>query len=128
MNPSLLLIEDNDDQRRALAVVLKQQGYTVWEARDGEEGLAVFRVAEPDLVITEIVMPNKEGIATIMDLRREEPKLGIIAMSGSQNAPQYLKLASSLGANRTLAKPFDGPTLLATIEAVLAECRPEVAS
>jgi DNA-binding response OmpR family regulator len=120
--PSILLIEDDELFREALATSLSKRGYTVMQARDGEEGLRIFRVEPADLVLTDIVMPNKEGLALVEELRRDYPKLGIIAMSGglAHNAPLYLKLAGALGANRTLQKPFDLPTLLKAIEEVLA--------
>jgi CheY-like chemotaxis protein len=74
------------------------------------------------LVLTDIVMPHKDGTATVKDLRREFPDVGIIAMSGglAHDAPLYLKIAGAFGANRTLQKPFTLPTLLATVEEVLA--------
>ena len=125
--PSILLIEDDDLFRDALANALIERGYTVMQARDGDEGLRIFRVEPADLVLTDIVMPNKEGIATVEELRRDHPNLGIIAMSGglAYQAPLYLKLAGALGANRTLRKPFDLPTLLTAIEEVLAETGPD---
>ncbi len=121
--PSLLLIEDDDLFREALADALTERGYTVRQARDGDQGLEIFRVEPTDLVLTDLVMPNKEGIETIKSLRREHPNLGIIAMSGGAafNPALYLKLAGSLGANRTLQKPFGLPALLTALEEVLAE-------
>ena len=118
---SILLIEDDELFRVALADALTERGYTVTQAADGEKGVKLFRAAPADLVITDIVMPNKEGIATIEELHRDFPNLGIIAMSGglAHDAPLYLKLAGALGANRTLKKPFNLPTLLAAIEEVL---------
>ena len=121
--PSILLIEDDDLFRDALANALAERGYTVMQARDGAEGMRIFRVEPADLVLTDIVMPNQDGTATVMELRRMNPRLGIIAMSGgvAHNPELYLKLAKNFGANRTLKKPFDLPTLLAAIEEVLAE-------
>ena len=121
--PSILLIEDDDLYREALADALTQHGYAVTQAADGEKGMKLFRTAPTDLVITDLVMPNKEGIATIEELRRDYPKLGIIAMSGglAQDASLYLRIAGALGANRMLNKPFELLTFLATIEEVLAE-------
>jgi DNA-binding response OmpR family regulator len=121
--PSLLLIEDDDLFRDALALALTEHGYTVYQARDGDEGLRIFRVEPADLVITDIVMPNKEGLATVMELRRDHPRLGIIVMSGglAHDAPLYLKMAGNFGANRTLKKPFELTALLTTVEEVLAE-------
>ena len=84
--------------------------------------MKLFRAAPTDLVITDLVMPNREGLETISALKREYPKLGIIAMSGgiALDSPLYLKLAGSLGAMRTLQKPFDLPTLLTAIKEVLS--------
>ena len=120
--PSILLIEDDDEFRETLANALTERGYTVTQAEDGEQGVKRFRAAPTDLVITDIVMPNKEGLATVVDLRRDYPKLGIIAMSGgaAHEPALYLKIAGVLGATRTLKKPFDLPTLLTAIEEVLA--------
>ena len=121
--PSILLIEDDDLLREALADALTARGYTVMQATDGEQGVKLFRTGPTDLVITDMVMPNKEGIETIGDLRREDPNVGIIAMSGglAHDAPLYLKLAGSLGATRTLKKPFGLPALLTAIEETLAD-------
>src|ERR1019366_6342004 len=97
--PSILLIEDDDLYREALADALIEHGYAVTQAADGEQGVKLFRAAPTDLVITDIVMPNKEGTATIEELRRDYPDLGIIAMSGgaAQNPVLYLKVAGLLG-------------------------------
>mgnify|MGYP001337934185 CR=1 FL=1 len=120
---SILLIEDDKLLREVLATALTQHGYAVAQAEDGEQGVKLFRAGPTDLVITDIVMPNKDGVATIADLRRDYPKLGIIAISG--NVPHgrglYLKIAGGLGATRTLAKPFAHATLLTAINEVLAE-------
>jgi len=120
--PSILLIEDDELFRVALADALTERGYNVTQAGDGAQGVKLFRAAPADLVITDIVMPNKEGLETIEALHRDYPKLGIIAMSGglAQDAPLYLNIAGVLGANRMLQKPFDLPTLLTAIEEVLA--------
>ena len=121
--PSILLIEDDELFREALAAALTEHGYLVRQARDGADGLRLFRVEPANLVLTDIVMPGREGIETVMELRRTNPKLGIIAMSGgfAKHAPLYLRLAGGLGANCTLKKPFALPALLTAIENVLAE-------
>jgi DNA-binding response OmpR family regulator len=120
---SILLIEDDDLFREALADALTEHGYAVTQAADGEIGVKLFRAAPTDLVITDIVMPNKDGVATVMELRRDNPKLRIIAMSGglAHDAPLYLKIAGAFGANRTLQKPFTLPILLQAIGEVLAK-------
>lgn len=120
--PSLLLIDDDELFRETLALALTERGFEVMQARDGEEGVRLFRVVPADLVLTDIVMPNKEGVAVVTELRRDFPNLGIIAMSGglAHDAPLYLKLARTLGANRTLKKPFELAVLVAAINEVLA--------
>lgn len=120
--PTILLIEDDELFRITLAEALVSQGYSVTQAGDGAEGVRLFKAAPTDLVLTDIVMPNQEGIATVRELRQVSPTVGIIAMSGglAKDAPLYLKLAGGLGADRTLQKPFPLPTLLATVQEVLA--------
>ena len=120
----ILLIDDDDLLREILAKALTQAGHVVIEAREGREGVELFRAAPVDLVLTDIIMPDREGLETIIALRRELPRLPIIAMSGgNNNSPFYLKLAAQLGAQRRLAKPFTPALLLRTIENVLAETR-----
>ena len=120
----ILLIDDDDLLREILAKALTQAGHVVIEAREGREGVELFRAASADLVLTDMMMPEREGLETISALRRELPRLPIIAMSGgNNNSPLYLKLATQLGAQRRLAKPFTPALLLRTIEELLAETR-----
>jgi DNA-binding response OmpR family regulator len=120
---TILLIEDDELFRSALATSLAEHGYRVVQAEDGEQALRLFRKEPADLVLTDLVMPKREGIETIGDLRRLAPRLGIIAMSGgnARRPDDYLKIAGVFGANRTLRKPFTLPVLFQTIEAVLNE-------
>lgn len=124
--PSILIIEDDDLFREALGDALVERGYTVYRARDGNEGMNLYRVEPTDLVLTDIVMPNQEGTATIGMLRREFPAVGIIAMSGglAHDAPLYLKIATAFGANRALKKPFTVDALSEALAAVLAGQQP----
>ena len=115
---SVLIIEEDDLFREVLGIALTELGYAVTQAADGETGMKLFRAVPTDLVLTDIVMPNKDGIAVVAELRRDYPKLGIIAMSGGLMHDARLKIAGA-GANRTLMKPFNLPTLLAAIEEVL---------
>ena len=102
----ILVIEDDELHRSLLVSVLAGAGHAVTEAADGKRGLEAAKLNIPDLVVTDLVMPEKEGIETIMELRRQFPEIGIIAMSGAGHASTYLELASKLGAQATLAKPF----------------------
>ena len=125
--PSILLIEDDDRYREALVIALVACGYTVDQATDGAEGVKLFRAEPTDLVITEIVLPNKDGTAIVAELRREFPSLGIIAVSGrlAHDASLYLKIAEGFGADRTLKKPFTFATLFHAIEEVLPRPTPQ---
>ncbi|MDB6168394.1 MAG: Signal transduction response regulator, receiver domain [Verrucomicrobia bacterium] len=116
----LLLIDDDALFREMLAAALIQAGHTVAQARDGEEGVRLFHAEPVDLVITDLVMPRREGIETMLALHRARPDLPIIAMSGGPvRSSLYLDLAARLGACHTLAKPFATETLLSRIQEAL---------
>ncbi len=111
----ILLIEDDELLRSVLISVLRQVGYKVAEAEDGKKGVELARSLQPSLVITDLVMPDKEGIETIRELLHAQPALPIIAMSGVSAASHYLELAAKLGARRTLLKPFKADVLLLAV-------------
>jgi DNA-binding response OmpR family regulator len=104
--------------RRLVVRILTAAGHTVIEAGGGSEGLAAFRRSPPNLVITDIVMEDGEGIATIREMRREAPTVPILAMSGS--GLLYLRAAGRLGASATIEKPFRPDEFLATVNSLLA--------
>jgi len=117
----LLLIDDDPHLREVLAMALAQAGHTVMQAEGGRQGTQLFRATPADLVITDLVMPDREGLETIVALHREWPALPIIAMSGGvPHSAVYLAMADKLGASRTLAKPFAPSVLLRAIEELLA--------
>jgi DNA-binding response OmpR family regulator len=117
----ILIIEDEAPMRKLVGEFLRLAGYETVTASNGVEGMELAKEIQFDLVITDIIMPEKEGIEVIMDLRRQQPGLRIIAMSGGGrlSADDCLKLARKLGAKATLAKPFSGAELLAAVAAVL---------
>jgi len=117
----ILLVDDDESFRKMLHVTLKRAGYDVVDARDGNEALKSFRAQPPDLVLTDLIMPDKEGLETIMELRAAQPDLKIIAMSGGgRNCPgDYLKVARQMGAAQVLAKPFSNQELLDAVRQVL---------
>jgi YesN/AraC family two-component response regulator len=112
----ILLIDDEALVREGLGLTLTEAGHTVDFAENGDEGMRKLLARRPDLVITDIVMPDHEGIETIINMRRENPSLGIIAISGG-NA-DFLRAASALGATKVLRKPFGAAALLQ----IVAEC------
>jgi DNA-binding response OmpR family regulator len=118
----ILLIDDDDSVRGMLLQTLTHFGHTVIEARNGKEGLELFRDAKADLVITDIVMPEKEGIEVLMELRKKHPPVKVIAISGGgrQSMANYLHIAKHLGAAKVLGKPFSNGVLMAAVNEVLA--------
>ena len=102
----ILVIDDDPQLRRLLGRVLTATGHAVHEAKNGREGIDMFNLTLPALVITDLVMPDTEGIETIRELRRAAPALPILAISGGSNHPLYLRAATELGATAALAKPF----------------------
>ncbi len=119
---SILVIDDEADIRDLCRRILSQAGYQVIEAPDGNVGMRLYRENRPDLIITDIIMPEKEGIETIMELRREFPAVRIVAISGGGQATTgatCLHLAKSLGAVKALAKPFTKSELLDVVREAL---------
>jgi len=119
---SILIIDDEEDIRQILAALLKRAGHTVREAANGMEGLKLYREHPADLVITDLVMPEKEGLSTIMELRGQHPAVRIIAMSGglAHDPKLYLNMAQKLGADHVLRKPFQIEDLQEAVTATLA--------
>ena len=119
----ILIIDDDLQILDMLSQTLEREGYEVITASDGKEGLRLYRENPVDLIITDIIMPGKEGIETIMDLRREFPHVKIIAISGGGqiDAEQYLSMAQKLGAQRTFIKPFARTELLKAIMELLGQ-------
>ncbi|HQU73156.1 MAG: response regulator [Calditrichaeota bacterium] len=106
----ILVIDDDQQLRKMLVRILKSNGYDVRQAGNGEEGMKLLCEDVPELVITDIVMPDKEGLETISDIRRQFPQVKIIAMSGgghSIDAANPLFIAGKIGASHTLTKPFE---------------------
>jgi DNA-binding response OmpR family regulator len=116
----ILIIDDDCNICKLLCDILTKAGNTVMTAEDGQEGLARCFAFGPDLVITDIVMPNKEGIEVIRSLRRDMEGVKIIAISGGlDHSPFYLEMAQKLGANRVIKKPFSKKILMAAIAELL---------
>jgi len=117
----ILIIDDDEQMRAMLQQMLSRFGHEVTQAANGTEGLERFRADPADLVITDLIMPDKEGIETIVELRRDFPHVKIIAISGGARCGtlDFLPLAKRLGASSTLAKPFEREQLLETVHHVL---------
>jgi YesN/AraC family two-component response regulator len=117
----ILIIDDEPQIRSMLKLMLERDGHEVAEAPDGIEGIRIYRQNPADLIITDLIMPNKDGIGMIIELKKEFPDVKIIAMSGGGlNKPDgYLKGAEKLGAACTLTKPIDRDEMLRAIKDVI---------
>jgi CheY-like chemotaxis protein len=103
----VVVIEDDDLVRDTVIGILNTAGHQAVPAADGVEGLKILRKGDYDAVITDIMMPRKEGIETIMEIRREQPEMRIMAISGgSPGSADFLQWAEKLGADAVLSKPF----------------------
>lgn len=120
---NILIADDQEKIRQMLKSLFEQYDYTVSVAENGKEALNLFRSQTFDLVITDIIMPDMEGIETIRELKKLDPKIKIIAMSGggSARAMEYLRMAGMLGALRTIEKPFDVRTMLDAVRFCLED-------
>lgn len=118
----ILVIDDDEQVRDMLQQVYERNGYTVETAADGAAGLHAFRCEPADLVLTDLLMPGKEGLETIHDLLAEKTGVKIIAISGGGRLGHLCHLATAerLGADRVFAKPIDIPRLLAATAELLA--------
>ena len=118
---SVLIIENDDAVRELLRTALATAGYSVREAANGRLGINAFRKMPADLVITDIYMPDKDGLEVIEALRRTHPTVKVLAISGASGTIGYLREAQALGAARVLAKPVSIPTVLHVISEILGE-------
>lgn len=117
----IIVVDDDHDLRRTICDFLVTRGYDVHQAADGNNAISLIKNDEPALVLTDILMPDKEGISTIRDIRRDHQNVKIIAMSGGGqfNRVDVLKSAGALGADAALAKPFDLDELESTIKKLI---------
>lgn len=117
----ILLIDDDHHILLMIKKMLERAGYEVDLASNGEQGLELFKKIRADLVITDIIMPEKEGLETIREMRRIQPDLKIIAMSGGGkiSADNYLETARIFGASQVLEKPFSQKTMVDAVNQLL---------
>ena len=117
----ILVIDDEPVIRVLLRQLFEKKSYTVFEACDGKEGLDLYKKETPDVVVTDLIMPEEEGLSVIKKIRKMEPDAKIIAISGGGmgSAEVYLKLAKTMGAQYVFQKPFDAREMLSTVENML---------
>jgi CheY-like chemotaxis protein len=118
----ILVIDDDPQLRRLLRRYFERYDHVVSEAADGDEGLTRFHAAGADVIITDLIMPGKEGMETILELRQDNPEVKVIAISGGGRVPPegYLKLAKGIGASRVFSKPFELADLHRAVEELTA--------
>lgn len=117
----ILLVDDDPLVRDSLTFALQDAGHDVVPAGNGYEGLAALERDAFDLVVLDILMPEREGIETIRDIRKTWKTLPVLAISGGDKTgwTDFLRMASTLGASDTLAKPFTATELVARIARLL---------
>ena len=116
----VLIVEDDESFRALLKETLLAAGHVATEAASGREAIRALRLEPPDVVLTDLVMPDQDGIEIIMMLPKEIPEVPVIAMSGGlANSPLYLDLAKKLGARQVLSKPFAAEQLFAALQGAL---------
>lgn len=122
----ILIVDDDPGILVLLRALLEREGHSVCEARDGRTALEIYRAAPPDLLVTDIVLPGKEGLDLILELERIHPGIKVLAISGGDRIePEYyLDLAKILGARATLAKPFAPLEFLRLVRELLQGERP----
>ena len=118
----ILVIDDEAMMRNMLRQLLEREGYEVFDASDGDEGLKIQMQHPVELVITDLIMPEKEGFETIKEIREQSPDTKVIAVSGGGGIEPrfYLHFAKESGATRTLMKPFRRQELLAIVRELMS--------
>ena len=116
-----MIVEDQAEFREMLKEALLRRKYSIIVASDGKEAMLKFKASIVDLVVTDILMPEEDGLKVIMKLKEIKPGIKIIAISGGGKAGpgNYLNLAKALGADDILSKPFSLNTLISRIEELL---------
>ncbi|MGM0561764.1 MAG: response regulator [Pseudomonadota bacterium] len=120
--PTILLIDDEASIIEVMGNSLIKAGYEVLSAENGEKGLQLLEKEAVDAVVTDIIMPEKEGLETIIEIRRKRPELPIVAISGGGRTRQlhFLEISRDFGANDVLQKPFKPSQLIASLNSLLA--------
>ena len=122
----ILIIDDEETSLDILRQILEIEGYEVVEARNGQEGIEIFRKQSFDLVITDLVMPVKDGLKTILELRQTDPDIPVIAISGGGviDKERYLSVAGYIDRVTTLPKPFNRLDLVDSVHRLIRPVSP----
>lgn len=122
MSIRVLVIDDSKVVRRTVEAMLRDAGYAALAASDGREGMEMWRETQPDLVLTDIMMPERDGIETMMEIRRHCPQAKILAMTGFSHSGSvdFGEMLRRLGADDVLIKPFNPEVLLAKVDRLVS--------
>lgn len=115
----ILIMDDDVNVRLALRKMLQRIGHTVEEAPNAAEGAKVYNESPPDLVITDLLMPERDGVEALLELHTRHPNIKTIVISGE--APEFLPIAEDLGAHCTIAKPFKSQDVIDAVTRLLSE-------
>ncbi|HEY1615868.1 MAG TPA: response regulator [Rhizomicrobium sp.] len=124
--PSVLVVDDDDTVREIARALLEAEGYEVHDATDGEAALAFLETRPVDIVLLDIMMPRKEGLETLVELKQRFPAITVIAMSasGMRRGHNFLAVAAKFGADGTLQKPFSPDELFGLLAACAGRSHP----
>ena len=119
--PGVLIVEDDKELREMLKMSLLRKNFTVLEAENGKDAITHFKPTITDLVVTDLIMPEEDGLKVVIKLRELKPSIKVIAISGGGKVGpgSYLNLAKALGADAIYSKPFSINDLTAKIEQLL---------
>ncbi len=115
----ILVIDDEKQIRTYLSKVLQREGYQVTACEDGVQGVSEFRRGNFDVVITDILMPNRDGIDTVISLRQIDPEVKIIVITGAHRSQTLLDIANIFNINASLKKPFENKEILEAVAKVI---------
>lgn len=118
---TILVVDDDESIRNLYKHVLTQQGYEVQTARNGLEAVEKAAVILPSLIILDLIMPEQEGIETLLQLQSKHPEIPVVTISGAIGANEYLHVSALLGARVALQKPIRPETLVSTVKNVLKD-------
>ena len=118
---TICVIDDDELVREAINGLLSARGYLVLEAKDGDVGMGIIESEAPALIITDIMMPNRDGLETIREIKKRFPLVPILVMSGSSlgGRANFLDFARKLGADAHIQKPFKQAEFLERVETLL---------
>ncbi len=119
--PGIMIVEDNAELRGLIRIALAKRNFTVFEAENGKEAILKFKPTLTDLVITDLLMPEEDGMAVIMKIREIRPDIKLIAISGGGKVGpgSYLSIAKALGADAVFHKPFSTNLLCDKVDELL---------